>query len=106
MPIDRQKLIESVDRRSSLEFLARMVRFKSYSNTTGELELARFMAQAMRELGLEAELQPVEGERCNAIGRWRGTGGGKSLLFNGHMDTNPVSEGWTVDPWGGKIDDD
>src|SRR5689334_20801891 len=52
MPIDRQKLIESVDRRSSLEFVARMVRFKSYSNTAGEVELARFMAQAMRELGL------------------------------------------------------
>ncbi|HEV2550469.1 MAG TPA: M20/M25/M40 family metallo-hydrolase [Stellaceae bacterium] len=105
MPIDPQKLIESVDRRSSLEFLARMVRFKSYSNTAGELELARFMTQAMRELGLEAERQPVEGERCNAIGRWRGAGGGKSLLFNGHMDTNPVTEGWTVDPWAGKVDD-
>src|SRR5262249_54567929 len=41
----------------------------------------------------------------NAIGRWRGTGGGKSLLFNGHLDTNPVTEGWTVDPWGGVYDD-
>jgi acetylornithine deacetylase len=41
----------------------------------------------------------------NAIGRLAGTGGGKSLLFNGHLDTNPVSEGWTVDPWGGKVDD-
>jgi acetylornithine deacetylase len=82
-----------------------MVRFKSYSNTPGELELARYMANGMRELGLEAELQPVEGERSNAIGCWRGVGGGKSLLFNGHMDTNPVTEGWTVDPWGGKVDD-
>ena len=36
---------------------------------------------------------------------WRGTGGGSSLMFNGHVDTNPVSEGWTVDPWGGKVDD-
>jgi acetylornithine deacetylase len=103
--IDRQKLIESVDRRNSLEFLARMVRSKSYSNTAGEAELARFMAQSMRELGLDAELQPVEGERYNAIGRWRGAGGGKSLLFNGHMDTNPVTEGWTVDPWAGTVDD-
>jgi acetylornithine deacetylase len=102
---DRQKLIGSLDRESSLEFLARMVRFKSYSNTAGELELARFMTQAMRGLGLDAELQPVEGKRCNAIGRWRGAGGGNSLMFNGHMDTNPVSEGWTVDPWAGKVDD-
>src|SRR5689334_13748808 len=63
------------------------------------------MAEQMRGLGIEAELQTVEGERVNAIGRWRGKGGGKSLLFNGHLDTNPVSEGWTVDPWAGKVDD-
>jgi|TARA_B100000959_G_scaffold89997_1_gene95607 acetylornithine deacetylase len=48
----------------------------------------------MRDMSLEAELGVVSGERMNAIGRWRGTGGGKSLLFNGHIDTNPVSEGW------------
>ena len=47
----------------------------------------------------------MPGDRVNAIGRLRGTGGGKSLLFNGHLDTNPVTEGWTVDPWGGKVDD-
>ena len=27
-------------------------------------------------------------------------------MFNGHMDTNPVTGGWTVDPWGGVRDDD
>ena len=102
---DRQKLIRSVDERASLAFLSRMVQFKSYSNTPGETELAEFMVQSMRALGLDAELQPVEGMRRNAIGRLRGSGGGKSLLFNGHMDTNPATEGWTVDPWGGKVDD-
>jgi acetylornithine deacetylase len=32
-------------------------------------------------------------------------GGGNSLLFNGHLDTNPVSEGWTLDPRAGKVDE-
>jgi acetylornithine deacetylase len=63
------------------------------------------MVEAMKGIGLDAEQQPVEEGRWNAIGTWRGTGGGKSLLFNGHMDTNPATEGWTVDPWGGKIDE-
>ena len=27
------------------------------------------------------------------------------VRHRGHVDTNPVSEGWTVDPWGGKVDD-
>jgi acetylornithine deacetylase len=103
--MDRTSLVARVDERACLDFLSRMVRHKSYSETEGERELARFMAEQMRAIGLEAELTPVEGERVNALGRWRGAGGGKSLLFNGHVDTNPVTEGWTVDPWGGIVDD-
>ncbi len=105
MPPDHAQLIQSVSPKDSLEFLAGMIRFKSYSGTPGEGELARFVVDAMERLGLEAFLQEVEPGRLNAIGRWRGTGGGKSLLFNGHLDTNPVTEGWTVDPWGGVHDD-
>ena len=103
--MDPTELIHSIDEKGSLEFLAAMVRHKSYSQTEGERELASFMVERMRELGLEAELQQVEGERVNAIGRWRGEGNGRSLLFNGHVDTNPATEGWTVDPWGGLVDD-
>jgi acetylornithine deacetylase len=103
--VNRPQLLAKVDVTESLEFLSRMVRFKSYSNTPGETELARFLVSAMEKIGLTAYLQHVEAERHNAIGRLSGAGGGKSLLFNGHMDTNPVTEGWTVDPWGGKVDD-
>jgi acetylornithine deacetylase len=101
----QQELLASIPSQDSLEFLARMIRVQSYSGTPGESELARFMVDAMKELGLEAYLQPVEGDRVNAIGRWHGTGGGKSIMFNGHLDTNPVTEGWTVDPLGGVHDD-
>jgi acetylornithine deacetylase len=99
-------LLARIDEKSCLDFLSRMVQHKSYTQTEGEKALAGFMVQEMRALGLDASLTPVPGERVNAIGRWRGAGGGKSLLFNGHLDTNPVSEGWTVDPWAGKVDDD
>jgi acetylornithine deacetylase len=104
--MDKASLANAVDEKACLDFLAGMARHKSYSETPGERALAEHMARQMQTLGLEAELQPVEGERVNAIGRWRGAGGGgKSLLFNGHVDTNPATEGWTVDPWGGLIDE-
>lgn len=104
--MDRHALLARIDEKACLDFVSQMVRHKSYSETEGERELAGFMAEQMRGIGLEAELQPVgEGGRVNAIGRLKGTGGGKSLLFNGHVDTNPVTEGWTVDPWGGLVDD-
>jgi acetylornithine deacetylase len=101
-----QDLIARVDAKACLDFLAAMVRHPSHSQTPGERALAGFMAEQMRAIGLEAELTPVEGERVNAIGHWRGTGGGRSLMFNGHVDTNPVTEGWTVDPYGGLVDAD
>ncbi len=104
--MDPKSLIGTIDEKSCLDFLSMMVRQKSHSQTEGERELARIMARQMEAIGLQSELQPFDnGERFNAIGRLKGTGGGKSLLFNGHLDTNPVTEGWTVDPWGGLADD-
>ena len=104
--IDPRRLVDDIDAREALDFLASMIRFRSYSGEPGETELARFMVERMRGLGLAADLQPVAGGRFNAIGALAGRGGGKSLMFNGHMDTNPVTGGWTVDPWGGVHDDD
>jgi acetylornithine deacetylase len=98
-------LARGLDAPACLATLAEMVRHKSYTATPGERALAERMVAIMREIGLEAWLQPVEGARVNAIGIWRGTGGGPSLMFNGHLDTNPATEGWTVDPWGGVVDD-
>ena len=103
---DPRRLVDDIDTPEALDFLAAMIRFRSYSGEPGETELVRFMVERMRGLGLAAELQPVKEGRFNAIGTLAGRGGGKSLMFNGHMDTNPVTGGWAVDPWGGFRDDD
>ena len=103
--MNRDRLPASIDRGECLEFVSRMVRHKSYSNTPGETELSRFMVRSMETIGLDTTLQEVEPGRLQALGRLEGTGGGSSLLFNGHLDTNPVTEGWTVDPWGGLVDE-
>lgn len=103
---DPRRLVDAVDGPAALDFLTKMINFKSYSGEPGEAELARFMVSAMESIGLEAELSPVPEERFNAIGTLKGAGNGKSLLFNGHMDTNPVTGDWTVDPWAGNYDDE
>jgi acetylornithine deacetylase len=104
--MDAESLIARIDAKEALEFLAAMIRYKSYSGTPGETELARFMVDSMQAAGIAGELQHVEDERYNAIGTKKGKGGGHSLLFNGHMDTNPATNDWTIDPWGGLYDDD
>ena len=95
-------LLKRIDEKACLDILSTMVRHKSYTETPGERVLVEYMYERMQDIGLDAELCPVEKNRVNAIGRWKGIGGGKSLIFNGHLDTNPATEGWTVDPWGGE----
>ncbi|MBD5770610.1 M20 family metallopeptidase [Marinomonas colpomeniae] len=99
-------IFDYIDVDSCLNLLSSMVQHKSYTETEGERLLAGVMHDRMTQLGMSSELQPVVDDRVNAIGRLKGTGGGASLLFNGHLDTNPATEGWTVDPWSGLIDDE
>ena len=49
--------------------------------------------QWMKENGFNCWKQFVTGERFNVIGVLPGTGGGKSLAFNSHLDTAPLFEG-------------
>ncbi len=58
------------------------------SPTGEELYMAEYMQSALRQLGLNVTWQEVEEGRANVVGRWTGSGGGKNLMFNGHMDTS------------------
>lgn len=53
----------------------------------GEAEIARFVAGWLERAGLAVELQETAPGRPNVIGIVRGTGGGRSLMLNAHMDT-------------------
>lgn len=58
------------------------------SPTGEELQMAQYMQNALHQLGLHVTWQEVEEQRANVVGRWIGTGGGRNLMFNGHMDTS------------------
>jgi acetylornithine deacetylase len=53
----------------------------------GEGEIARFVAEWLAEAGLEVIPDEPEPGRPNVIGVVRGSGGGRSLILNAHMDT-------------------
>ena len=58
------------------------------SPTGEELQMAEYMRGAFQQVGLNVTWQEVEEGRANVVGRWTGTGDGKNLMFNGHMDTS------------------
>jgi acetylornithine deacetylase len=75
-----------VDRRSLIDTASDLV---NISSPTGEEHaMAEHLAGVFHEMGLQIQWQEVEEGRPNVLGTWRGTGGGKTLMFNGHMDTS------------------
>jgi acetylornithine deacetylase/succinyl-diaminopimelate desuccinylase-like protein len=76
----------NVDRDRLVETATRLVNVPSF---TGDEEgAARLMVELYESLGLQVQWQQVEEGRANALGIWTGAGGGKSLMFNGHLDTS------------------
>jgi acetylornithine deacetylase len=58
---------------------------------SGELELARFVAEWCERAGLETTLTELRPGRANVVAVARGSGGGRSLMLNAHMDTVGVA---------------
>src|SRR5207248_124839 len=58
------------------------------SPTGSEQAIGEHMREVLGSLGMQVTWQEVEEGRPNVIGLLEGAGNGKSLMFNGHMDTS------------------
>ena len=81
-----------IDRECLIEQLADLVGIDSTNpglvpNGAGEAEIAGYVAEAMRDIGLEVEVWAPEPDRPNVVGVLPGTGEGRSLMLNAHTDT-------------------
>ena len=120
---DRGRILQAVDAKTDeiAGFLRRLIQFDSETGKEGPIQ--GFIAETLKGMGLEVDQWvpdlkelakhpayiPAEGRdftgRPNVVGVYRGNGKGRSLLFNGHVDTipwQPVSE-WKFNPLSGDI---
>lgn len=70
----------------------------------GEGTVSRLLAELYRRAGAEVDVFGLVPGRENAVGVVRGSGGGRSLIFNGHVDVvppGPADEWRGGDPWSG-----
>lgn len=91
-----------------IPLLQKLVRINSVNpdiaaDGAGEAEIAAFIAEWGKQNGLDLIVQDAAPNRPNVILIARGTGGGKSLMFNGHADTVGVAE--MDDPFNPLIED-
>lgn len=105
-----------------IDFLRQMIRIPSVTGNEGSIQ--EFLSGYLRDLPMELDLfvpeldelrshpayvkesQPYGG-RPNLVATLRGSGGGRSLLINGHIDVIPegAPENWEHGPWSADIED-
>ncbi len=96
--------------------LADYVRIDTTNPPGNERAAAEFLAQALRERGLEPKLYPSAPGRANVAARLRAKAGAKAgaapagatgrgpILLHHHMDVVLAeTERWSVDPFGGEV---
>jgi acetylornithine deacetylase/succinyl-diaminopimelate desuccinylase-like protein len=104
----KDSVLAAVDPQRVLKLEQGCVRIPS--DTFEEQEVADFFGDYMKSIGLEVTMLEVvdpfgSGKRSREpVGLLRGTGGGKSLMLDGHMDHNPVVGEWERDPYSGDFD--
>jgi acetylornithine deacetylase len=81
-----------IDRTYLEQTLAALVRINSVNpkfsvGSTDELAIAMHLDDVMRALGMEVTLYDSAPRRTSVVGRLRGSGGGRSLMLYGHIDT-------------------
>lgn len=94
----------AVDDTELIELTKALARIPSF--TTEEQKVAGFLHDLFRREGLESQLQEVDPGRLQVVARLRGSGGGRTLMLNGHIDIDPLPAGMTRDPWQPSIEGD
>jgi acetylornithine deacetylase len=120
----RKKILDTIDanKDKAIKFLQDIVAIPSVTGDEGKIQA--FLNGYLKKVGLDVDMwesnwdelkkhpgyipveQGYEG-RPNIVAKWKGLGGGRSLLLNGHTDVIPVGngEGWSDNPWSAKVKD-
>lgn len=119
--MERVRDIITASQSRYLEFLKTLVKFDTsvirHGEDGQEQEAQKFLAAYLEKMGCTVDMFEPDNERMkqypgynqghsyrgrpNVVGVYRGTGGGRSLILNGHMDTMPSGslEKWNTNPW-------
>ncbi|MBB6453373.1 acetylornithine deacetylase [Salirhabdus euzebyi] len=110
------------NRESAIQFLQQLIQEQS---TQGNEETVQsIVAEKLKQMGMEVEWWELNGEELkkspyfyssreefqgspNVVGVWRGSGGGRTIVLNGHVDIVPAGDltQWNISPFKGEIMD-
>lgn len=102
------EVLQRIDKDEVVELTRSLVKIRSdYSEGTfaNHNEIADFLADKLRDLGMDVHVLEPEPHYPIVIGRLKGSSGKPQLGIMGHYNTVPVGDldRWTVDPYEGEI---
>lgn len=105
MEEDLDKIISKISREKVVMLTKKFVQFDTQNPPGKEKELAQYVEEYLRSLGLKTELLDFLPNRPNLFAEYKVNDKGKKFLFDGHLDTVPVGNPllWTVDPFSGTL---
>jgi acetylornithine deacetylase/succinyl-diaminopimelate desuccinylase-like protein len=87
------------------ELLQRLIRFDTSNPPGNERACIEWIADLVREVGIEPRILAKDPERSNLIARLPGDGAAPPLVLQGHVDVVPAKGAWSQPPFGGAIAD-
>ena len=97
--------LELVDQGELVGLASDLIRIPSFKGGA-ETELAYWVEAFFKARGYKVDMQEVEPGRYQTIATLPGRGTGKSLMFNGHLDIDPLRGGWQRNPWEPTVEGD
>lgn len=89
-----------------VSFLQKLISIESCDPPGQELHIAKCVHQQLLALGIHSELDEFLPGRANVLGRIKGRGEKKPLVFSAHLDTVPIGkQPWSFLPFSGDIVD-
>lgn len=97
-----------IDENFIIETLTDLVRINSVNpdldkEGAGEEEIGLYIDRVFKSFQIESEIKLLSPKRVNVIGTLKGSGGGKSLMINAHLDTVGVTG--MNEPFSARIED-
>ena len=88
-----------------IALLVDLVRIPSVNPPADTQECAELILRKLKDEKIDARIVKGNDRQANVVAKLRGRNNGKTLLLNGHIDVVAPGEDWTMDPFGGEIDD-
>ena len=98
------RILDTVDEKAIVALASDLIKIPSFK--PDETPVAQYLADFFIERGYEVDLQEVEPGRFQTVATLKGTGGGMSLMLNGHTDINSLTLHGKRDPWTPSVEGD